>query len=61
MALAVHRKLLARVLCWAALTNVIGAAVAGAQVGGASIIGRVTDDSGAVIPGVTVTATSPAL
>ena len=27
----------------------------------ASIIGQVTDDTGAVLPGVTVTATSPAL
>ena len=26
-----------------------------------SIVGRVTDESGAVLPGVTVTATSPAL
>src|SRR5687767_5078998 len=28
---------------------------------GAGIIGQVTDESGAVLPGVTVTATSPAL
>jgi hypothetical protein len=27
----------------------------------ASIVGQVTDESGAVLPGVTVTATSPAL
>jgi Carboxypeptidase regulatory-like domain len=31
------------------------------QVGAASIVGQVTDDTGAVLPGVTVTATSPAL
>src|SRR6185295_14846080 len=31
------------------------------QGSGASIIGQVTDESGAVLPGVTVTATSPAL
>src|SRR5687767_11119324 len=34
---------------------------AAAQGGDASIIGQVTDQSGAVLPGVTVTATSPAL
>ena len=34
---------------------------AAAQGAGASIIGQVTDQSGAVLPGVTVTATSPAL
>ena len=32
-----------------------------AQAQEASIIGQVTDDTGAVLPGVTVTATSPAL
>src|SRR5688572_4354038 len=37
-----------------------GVAVAGQSSGG-SIIGQVTDESGAVLPGVTVTATSPAL
>src|SRR5689334_18591410 len=36
-------------------------ATAAAQGTGASIIGRVTDESGGVLPGVTVTATSPAL
>jgi hypothetical protein len=36
------------------------AAAGQAQVA-ASIVGRVTDESGAVLPGVTVTATSPAL
>ena len=35
--------------------------VAAGQGSGASIIGQVTDQSGAVLPGVTVTATSPAL
>ena len=34
---------------------------AAAQGAGASIIGQVTDQSGAILPGVTVTATSPAL
>ena len=33
---------------------------AAAQGTGASIIGQVTDESGAVLPGVTVTASSPA-
>ena len=37
-----------------------GRAVAGQQLQ-ASIIGRVTDESGSIVPGVTVTATSPAL
>ena len=35
--------------------------VAIAQTGTATINGQVTDESGAVLPGVTVTATSPAL
>ena len=35
--------------------------IASAQTANASIVGRVTDDSGAVLPGVTVTTTSPAL
>ena len=34
---------------------------AAGQGGDASIIGQVTDQSGAVLPGVTVTATSPVL
>jgi hypothetical protein len=34
---------------------------AAAQTSSASIIGRVTDESGGVLPGVTITATSPAL
>ena len=47
------------------LSIVLGLAVRGAALAGqgqeAMIIGRVTDESGAVLPGVTVTATSPAL
>jgi len=39
----------------------ISNSVAAGQGSGASIIGQVTDQSGAVLPGVTVTATSPAL
>src|SRR6187402_1689459 len=35
--------------------------MASAQSSNASIVGRVTDESGAVLPGVTVTTTSPAL
>ena len=42
------------------LTSFSSPAAAG-QGSGASIIGQVTDQSGAVLPGVTVTATSPAL
>ena len=42
---------------WTALTS----SPAAGQGSGASIIGQVTDESGAVLPGVTVTATSPAL
>ncbi len=44
----------------AALFAVAGPAMAG-QGGDAAVIGQVTDESGAVLPGVTVTATSPAL
>src|SRR5688572_9312655 len=36
-------------------------AVAGQAQTTASIVGRVTDESGAILPGVTVTASSPAL
>ncbi len=39
----------------------IASSAAAGQGSGASIIGQVTDQSGAVLPGVTVTATSPAL
>jgi hypothetical protein len=39
----------------------LGGVAVTAQVEEASIIGRLTDESGAVMPGVTVTATSPAL
>ena len=48
--------LIAALVGWAALTSVPAAAQ-----GSASIIGQVTDESGAVLPGVSVTATSPAL
>ena len=51
----------AAVLCVGALTP----SLAAAQGGGASVTGtiqgRVTDASGAVLPGVTVTATSPSM
>jgi hypothetical protein len=47
-------------LCIASLVALGSSPVAG-QGGDASIIGQVTDQSGAVLPGVTVTATSPAL
>ena len=50
--------LVATVLCSLGLAS--GVAVAGQSSGG-SIVGQVTDESGAVLPGVTVTATSPAL
>lgn len=43
------------------LVSLIAPALASAQTGNASIVGRVTDESGAVLPGVTVTATSPSL
>src|SRR4030095_5396252 len=45
------------------ITSLVGVAeraAAQAQVSG-TIVGRVTDESGAVLPGVSVTATSPAL
>lgn len=45
-----------------ALLSLLEPASAAAQGGtSATIIGQVTDDSGAVLPGVTVAATSPAL
>jgi len=40
---------------------VVLSAMASAQTNNASIVGRVADESGAVLPGVTVTTTSPAL
>ena len=43
------------------LSLLASAGSAAGQGTGASIIGQVTDQSGAVLPGVTVTATSPAL
>ena len=52
-----------RWLLVAAVASVLlpGSSPAAAQGAGASIIGQVTDQSGAVLPGVTVTASSPAL
>src|SRR5574341_2284491 len=49
------RRLLA-LLCVSALILVFSAAAASAQATG-ELVGRVTDESGAVLPGVTVTAT----
>src|SRR5262245_56134485 len=49
---------------WCAAVSVVLMLVAlpaTAQQEGASIIGQVTDESGAVLPGVTVTASSPSL
>jgi hypothetical protein len=52
---------------WIIVASVLGAVIwagpafAGQGTAPASIIGQVTDTSGAVLPGVTVTATSPAL
>ena len=48
------------VVILATLASFVASPAAG-QGGEASIIGQVTDQSGAVLPGVTVTATSPAL
>src|SRR6186713_2113425 len=45
----------------AAICLTLSAAAAGAQVPTGTISGRVTDSSGGVLPGVTVTATSPNL
>ena len=51
-----------RVKVWLAFVCLIfSAAAAGAQVPTGTISGRVTDSSGGVLPGVTVTATSPSL
>lgn len=47
--------------CLAVVITALSPAMAVAQTAAASIVGRVTDESGAVLPGVTVTATSPAL
>jgi Carboxypeptidase regulatory-like domain len=44
-------------LCLAALSLLLTSAVAFAQLSTAQLSGRVTDESGAVLPGVTVTAT----
>jgi hypothetical protein len=48
-------------VCLAVVSVILSAALAGAQVPTGTISGRVTDTSGAVLPGVTVTATSPNL
>ena len=48
------------VVVMVSLFALVSSSAAG-QTAGASIIGQVTDQSGAVLPGVTVTATSPAL
>ena len=55
--------MLRRISCVAVVVFLfaVSSAPAAAQGTEASIIGRVTDQSGAVLPGVTVTATSPAL
>src|SRR3982751_2044755 len=45
----------------AALALAVGVSTAGAQSQTGEIFGKVTDDSGAVLPGVTVTLTGPAL
>jgi hypothetical protein len=47
--------------CLIALVFLAGVSHAAAQTSTGSIVGRVTDESGLVVPGVTVTATSPAL
>src|SRR5262249_41729174 len=44
-----------------ALLSVAGPVLAGQTQQGASIVGQVTDESGAVVPGVTVNVSSPAL
>ncbi|MSO30840.1 MAG: TonB-dependent receptor [Acidobacteria bacterium] len=49
-----------RVVCILALTFLVTTAVAWAQLATAELNGRVTDSSGAVLPGVTVTATQTA-
>ena len=58
-----HLRSLRRIGCFATFISVVllaQLATAG-QITPASIIGRVTDESGAVLPGVAVTTTSPAL
>ena len=50
-----------RTLTFVALAFLIGGIAAAQAVGTASIQGRLTDDTGATLPGVTVTLTSPAL
>src|SRR5688500_14853801 len=51
-------RLFAAVVCFLALAPPAALGQAGSQ---ANIIGIITDESGAVLPGVNVTATSPAL
>ena len=41
------------------LLVILGAPVALAQVGSATLIGTITDDAGEALPGVTLTVTSP--
>src|SRR5687768_4461347 len=50
----------ARDFCFVALTFLLTTAAASAQLATAELNGRVTDSSGAVLPGVTVTATQTA-
>ena len=52
-------RLLFRVVSIIALVNLFGAASAHAQLSTAQLSGRVTDESNAVLPGVSVTLTSP--
>ncbi len=56
-----HRKVSLVVMLFFVVTLFVPVATAGAQQEAASIVGQVVDTSGAVLPGVTVTATSPAL
>jgi len=60
MCLRCHRLILGAILTSGLFAFAIGAEAGQAQTTG-SIVGRVTDESGAILPGVTVTATSPAL
>ena len=48
-------------LCFIVVGLIFSFTASAAAQGTGSIIGQVTDQSGAVLPGVTVTATSPAL
>ena len=56
------RRSVALCLAFATAVSVLAlAAPAGAQTGSGTILGQVTDESGAALPGVTVTLRSPAL